>query len=152
MIKKDIVSVATSILRDRDIRKPVSVKKHTFTITDDDGNKADFEIKQQDKNVIYTSEDVSVILDAILEAIEEGLRHGEQVGVRGFGFWKLHYRKARHTKDPFYGNEVDVDARYVPKFIFGNRLRMAAKSYGLMLEDEENAPKLPEPIYDEDDL
>lgn len=152
MTKKDIVSAATAMLRERDVRKPVTVKKHSLTILDPDGHKAAFDVKQQDKMVIYTMEDVSIILDACLEAIEDCLRRGEEVAFRGFGMWRLHYRKARHTKDPFYGREVDVAARYVPKFIFGTRLRMAARSYELMLEDAENAPKLPDPVYDEDDI
>lgn len=152
MTKKDIISAAASILRERDVRKPVSVKKHSFMISDMEGNQAEFNIKQQDKMVIYTAEDVEAILDACLEAIADGLRHGEQITFRGFGIWRLHYRKARRTKDPFYGKEVEVEARYVPKFIFGKDLRMAARSYELLLKDEENAPKLPDPIYDEDDV
>lgn len=152
MTKRDIVSAATSLLRERDVRKPVSIKKHTFTISDPDGNQAEFAIKQQDRMVIYTNEDVAVILDACLEAIEDGLRHGEEVTLRGFGMWRLHFRKARRTFDPFFGKEVEVAARYVPKFVFGNKLRMAALSYQMLLEDKENAPKLPDPVYDEDDV
>lgn len=152
MTKKEVVASAASILREKDIRKPVSVKKHTFFISDIDGNQAEFNIKQQDKNVIYTAEDVTAILDACIEAITEALKRGEQVTIRGFGTWKLRYRKARRTKDLVSGNDLNIDARYVPKFIFGNDLRIAARMYELMLNDKENAPKLPDPIYDEEDL
>ena len=54
MNKRELASRTMEVLRSNNIRKPVSIKKHTFHITDDDGNTANFHVKQQNKNVIYS--------------------------------------------------------------------------------------------------
>lgn len=141
MNKKEFISRVTDVLRENDVRKPVSVKKHTFHITDDDGNAADFHIKQHDKNVIYTTEDTANFVDACLAVILDSLKNGEEISFKGFGSLGLHYRAARRTKEPNTGEWCDVEARYVPKFSFGNDLRMAAKLYELSLPHEESKAK-----------
>ena len=137
MNKKEFISRVTEVLRENDVRKPVSVKKHTFHITDDDGNAADFHIKQHDKNVIYTVEDTTNFVDACLAVILDSLKNGEEISFKGFGSLGLHYRAARRTKEPNTGEWCEVEARYVPKFSFGNDLRMAAKLYELSLPPEQ---------------
>ena len=141
MNKKEFISRVTEVLRENDVRKPVSVKKHTFHITDDDGNAADFHIKQHDKNVIYTVEDTANFVDACLAVILDSLKNGEEISFKGFGSLGLHYRAARRTKEPNTGEWCEVEARYVPKFSFGNDLRMAAKLYELSLPTEQTEAK-----------
>lgn len=137
MNKKELVSRVTETLRENNRRKPVSVKKHTFRITDDEGNSADFNIKQRNKDVLYTTEDTANIIDACLAVIVEAIKNGEEINIHGFGSLGLHYRAARKTKEPNSGEWCDVDARYVPKFSFGNDLRIAAKLYELSLSGAE---------------
>lgn len=141
MNKKEFISRVTEVLRENNVRKPVSVKKHTFHITDDDGNAADFHIKQHDKNVIYTVEDTANFVDACLAVILDSLKNGEEISFKGFGSLGLHYRAARRTKEPNTGEWCEVEARYVPKFSFGNDLRMAAKLYELSLPPEQPEAK-----------
>lgn len=136
MNKKEFVSRVAETLRENNMRKPVSVKKHTFHISDDDGNAADFVIKQQDKNVIYTVDDAANVINACLAVILEALKNGEEITIKGFGSLGLHYRAARRTKEPNSGEWCEVEARYVPKFVFGNDLRMAARLYELSLPDD----------------
>jgi nucleoid DNA-binding protein len=140
MNKKELSSRVAEVLRANNIRKPVSVKKQTFRITDEEGNTADFHIKQQDKNVLYTVDDVLNIIDACISVITDSIKHGEEISIKGFGNLGVHYRAARRTKEPISGEWCEIEARYVPKFSFGNDLRMAAKLYELsLLEAEEQA-------------
>lgn len=123
-------------LRANDIRKPVTVKKHSFYITDDEGNKANFQVKQQDKEVLYNLTDVTNIMDACIRVVTESIKNGEPISIRGFGVMGLNYRKARRTKEPMTDNWVDVEARYVPKFYPGNDLKIAARMYEYSLKEK----------------
>ena len=131
MNKKELSSRVAEVLRANNIRKPVSVKKQTFHITDEDGNTADFHIKQQDKNVLYTVDDTANVIDACIAVILDAIKNGEEISIKGFGCLGLHYRAARRTKEPNSGEWCEIEARYIPKFSYGNDLRMAARLYEL---------------------
>lgn len=146
MNKKEFASRVAETLRENNMRKPVSVKKHTFHITDDEGNAADFNIKKRDKSVLYTVDDVTAIIDACLAVIFDTIRNGEEISIKGFGSLGLHYRAARRTKEPISGEWCEVEARYVPKFAYGNDLRMAARLYEISLS--ERPEELSEPDGD----
>lgn len=135
MNKKELSSRVAEVLRENNVRKPISIKKHTFHITDDDGNAANFHIKQQDKNVIYTVDDALNVIDACIAVIVDALKNGEEINIKGFGNLGLHYRAARRTKEPNTGEWCVIEARYVPKFSYGNDLRMAARLYELSNAD-----------------
>lgn len=135
MNRKELARRISNTMRDSNIRKPVSSPKQVFHISDDEGNTKDFIIKKTNKGVLFTIDDIESVLDACICVIEEALKHGESISVRGFGSLGLHHRKARTTIHPGTGEQVDVSARYVPKFIFGNDLRMCAKIYELSIND-----------------
>ena len=135
MNKKELASRVAEALRANDMRKPVSVKKHTFHITDDEGNTADFNIKQRDKSVLYTVDDATNVIDACLAVILDAIRNGEEINIKGFGCLGLHHRAARRTREPNSGEWCEVEARYVPKFAYGNDLRMAARLYEISLSE-----------------
>lgn len=135
MNKKELASRVAEALRENNMRKPVSVKKHTFHITDDEGNSADFNIKQRDKAVLYTVDDATNVIDACLAVILDAVRKGEEINIKGFGCLGLHYRAARRTKEPNSGEWCEIEARYVPKFAYGNDLRMAARLYEVNLAE-----------------
>ncbi len=140
MNKKDLISRITEVLHDNNTRKPVTTPKQVFHISDDEGNKKDFVVRKTDKAVLYTTSDVTAILDACMSVIEDAIKRGEEVSVYGFGSLGVHRRAARTTKHPDTGEIVEVKARYVPKFSFGNNLRMAAKVYELSLDDFKDLP------------
>lgn len=135
MNKKEFASRVAEALRENNMRKPVSVKKHTFHITDDEGNSADFNIKHRDKAVLYTVDDATNVIDACLAVILDAIRKGEEINIKGFGCLGLHYRAARRTKEPNSGEWCEIEARYVPKFAYGNDLRMAARLYEVNLAE-----------------
>lgn len=151
MNKKDLISKAAEVLRSNNIRKPVSTPKQVFHISDDDGNQKDFVVKKTDKTVLYNTADVAAILDACLSVVEDAIKHGEEVSIHGFGTLGVHQRAARMAKHPETGEAVKVNARYVPKFSFGNNLRMAAKVYELSLDDFKDLPPIHRRLVEEAD-
>lgn len=142
MNKKDLIGRVTDTLRKNNLRKPVSMRKHTFHITDDEGNSANFNISKKEKSVIYTIDDVANIIDACLAVIVDSIKNGEEISIQGFGSLGLHYRAARRTKEPNSGEWCEIEARYVPKFSFGKDLRMAARLYEVSLvENQDQSPE-----------
>lgn len=140
MNKKDLIGRIAEALRDNNIKKPVSVPKQVFHISDDEGNSKDFIVKKSARSVLYNANDITAILDACLSVIEDSVKNGEPVYIHGFGTIGVHKRAARRTKHPSTGEVVEVKERYVPKFTFGNNLRMAAKLYELSLADRKVSP------------
>lgn len=138
MNKKDLISKTTELLRECDKRKPVSAQKTVLHISDDYGNQSDFTVRKTGRGLLYTASDVTTIIDACLAVIEDSVKHGEDISIHGFGTLGVQYRSARQTKHPDTGEVINIDARYVPKFNFGNTLRMAAKVYELSLADKED--------------
>ena len=149
MNKRQLVSRVAEVMRINNIRKPVLLPKKVLHISDDDGNKKDFIVKSSDKNVLFTVDDIENVVDALIQVIEESLKVGEPVTVQGFGTLGLKYRKARVTKQVGTDDWIDVEARYIPKFSFGNNLRMCAKLYELSLQDLKLNEPLP--IFDDGD-
>lgn len=136
MNKRDFIKRVSELLRENNIKKPVSMPKQVFHISDDDGNTKDFTVKKSDKAVLYTLDDVNLIVDACLCVIKDALRQGDSVSIHGFGSIGLNYRKPRMTKQIGSDNDVVISGRYVPKFSFGNDLRRCAKMYELSLSDK----------------
>jgi len=134
MNRVEFIREVTSALRKKDVRKPVSIPKHVFHISDDDGNTRDFYVKKTDKNVIFTADDVEHVLDA---------------AIRGFGILGVKYRKAREVTNVGDGAKMIAEDRYVPKFLPGKDLKMAAMVYGLTMRERNNMDTAREP-YEED--
>lgn len=149
MNKRDFVRCVCDTLRESGKRKPISIPKQVFHISDDDGNSKDFVVKKIDKSAIYTIDDVAAVVDACVYVIQDALKHGEPVTFHGLGSIGLHYRKPRKTKRIGSDDEVIIQGRYVPKLTFGNTLKMCAKIYELSLDDE---MPIPDPVYDDDDI
>ena len=135
MTKKDLISQVVSVLQHNGVAKKISTPKQVFHISDDEGNQKDFIVRKTDKEVSFNTNDVALILDACLLVVEDAIKHGEEVTLHGFGTLGLHHRAARKTKRVGTDEWVDIEARYVPKFVSGNNLKVAAKLYELSLSD-----------------
>ena len=98
MNKVQFVSKVYNVLRDNDVRKSVPLKKVVFHIFDNNGNDAEFAIKQDDKQVLFTTEDVNNIVDACCAVIEDALCRGEEISIRGYGTIGVHKRAPRAVK------------------------------------------------------
>lgn len=135
MTKKDLVSRVASVLRSNNVRKKISIPKQVFHISDDEGNHKDFIVRKTNKEMLFNTDDIASIVEACLLVIEDAIKHGEEVYLHGFGTLGLHHRAARRTKIVGTEEWVDIDAKYVPKFVAGNNLKTAAKLYELSLSD-----------------
>ena len=135
MNRKELIRRTAGKMREKDIRKPVTMPKQVFHVSDDDGNKKDFVLRKSDKNVLFTVEDVEAVIDSCLEVISDALKHGETVTVKGFGSLGLRHYKPRSIRHVETGEEIIIPERYIPRFSFGNELRMCARVYELSLED-----------------
>ena len=140
MNRKELVRRTAGLMREKDIRKPVSMPKQVFHISDDEGNKRDFTLRKIDKSVIYTADDVEAIIDNCIEVIQEALKHGEEISVRGFGTLGLKYRKKRTLIHVGTGEQIEMDSHYVPKFTSGHDLKMCAKVYEMFLKENQILP------------
>lgn len=149
MNKSDFVKCVSDVLRTNGIKKPVSIPKRVFHISDDDGNSKDFSVKTTEKSVIFTKNDVNAIIDACIYVAQESLKRGEPITFHGFGTLGLNYRKPRKTKCVGTDDDVVIDGRYVPKFSFGNDLRLCAKMYELSLKDRFSEPLPEDDLLDE---
>ena len=131
MYRRDFVRAVAEVLRVSGARKPVSIPKHVLHVSDDEGNSKDFSIKKADKNMLYTVDDVNKMVDACIDVIERALKAGDDISIHGFGTLGLRYRKARRTKNMLNGDEIEIEARFVPKFIPGKSIKTCARVYSL---------------------
>ena len=146
MNRKELVRRIAAVMKDNGIRKPISSPKQVFHISDDEGNTKDFVVKKTDKDVLFTIDDIESMVDTCIYVIEDALKHGDSVSIRGFGTLGLHHRKARATKHPTTG-----EPRYVPKFVFGNDLRLCAKMFELSLDENGAHSPIPSDKVADDD-
>lgn len=144
MNRKEFTRRTAMLMREKDMRKPISIPKQVFHISDDEGNERDFVIKKTDKSVQFTIDDIESVLDALLYVVDDAIRNGEEISIRGFGTLGLQYRKSRKLKHVGTGEDTVAEARFVPKFTSGHNLRMSARIYEQSLSDiDEHLP-----IYD----
>lgn len=144
MNKKELAQRAAKILRINNYKKPVHLPKQTMQVTLGDRSTS-FSIKPLDRDVLYTVEDVEAVLEAILTAIVEGMKNGEETFLFGFGCFSPKLRAARRLKHVQTGETVDVREHYVPHFESGRDLRTAAAVYDARVEEGAN------PFYVDDD-
>ncbi|MCD8376844.1 MAG: HU family DNA-binding protein [Oscillospiraceae bacterium] len=145
--KKKFVSLVAERLREKGARKPVSIPKHTFRISDEDGNTSDFTIKERNKTAVYTVDDVATIFESCLEILLDCVRSGVVVNFIGFGSFRAKKHRGHLVRDVnAHGEDLVIEDYYVPKFTAGKHLRLAAKMYGLYLKEH---PELEEGEDDE---
>lgn len=137
MNRKDFIRAVWDRLRDDGIRKPITIPKHSFTISDDEGNTKVFYVKKRDKDVMFSVGDVEAIVDACLETVKDAVSRGEELNFKGFGSMNVIKRAPRWTY--LNGERVDIAEHYVPKFTASTDLRLAAKLYELSLPEEEKS-------------
>jgi len=150
MNRKELIRRTASLMREKDIRKPVSMPKQVFHISDDEGNTRDFTLRKIDKSVIFTADDVEAIIDSCIEVIMDALRHGEEISIRGFGTLGLKYRKKRSLIHVGTGEQIEMESHYSPKFTSGNDLRTCAKVYEMYLKENQILPAKRSPAHSED--
>lgn len=66
-------------------------------------------------------------VDVITSAIADSLARGEKVTLVGFGAFQVMQRKARNGRNPQTGEQIQIPAKKVPKFVPGKGLREKVK-------------------------
>lgn len=144
MNKIELARHAAMLMRDQGYKKEITIPRHVFHISDDEGNTKNFVVRGENKQVTLTGDDVEAVIDACVHVIEDALKAGDQVSVRGFGSLGLIYRKGRALKNVADGSDVYAQPRYAPKFYFGKDLKICAKIYEQSLADCKIADAPPE--------
>ncbi|MDE0658707.1 MAG: integration host factor subunit beta [Gammaproteobacteria bacterium] len=68
-------------------------------------------------------DDVEKAVKNIVEQMSSALARGDRIEIRGFGSFRLHYRRPRTGRNPATGGAVELDGRHVPRFKPGKQLR-----------------------------
>lgn len=71
--------------------------------------------------------EVSLILDATLETIQDALAEGENVDFYGFGKFECKERSARKGRNPSTGESIDIPAKNVVSFKASKKLKDAVQ-------------------------
>lgn len=90
-------------------------------------NKAEL-VDRVAKKTQLTKKDVSAVVDALFETIQEALQAGEKVQVIGFGNFEVRERATRKGRNPQSGEEIQIEASKVPAFKAGKALKDAVKN------------------------
>ncbi len=88
------------------------------------------------------SDGVSLIIDAMSDALSEGKR----IEIRGFGSFSLHFRPPRNAHNPKTGEKVVTEAKYSPHFKPGKALKERVNSSRETVEI-----LTPDDAYDDED-
>ncbi len=77
--------------------------------------------------VVSSKKEAQAAVDCIFSNITETLRNKETVQISGFGSFKIRKREARKGRHPLTGEEINIEARMVPKFVSGKALKDVVK-------------------------
>ena len=84
-------------------------------------NKA--ELVNEVAEVVGTKKAAQAAVDCVFSAITDALNKNDVVTLVGFGTFKVEKRKARKGRNPQTGQEIQIPAKKVPKFIPGKALK-----------------------------
>jgi len=71
----------------------------------------------------YTQNEVSEIVQAVLDVISESLAKGKRLEIRNFGVFEVKRRDARRGRNPRTGAEVPIPEKRVATFKPGKALK-----------------------------
>jgi DNA-binding protein HU-beta len=72
------------------------------------------------------------VVEAVLDAIRDGLKRGEKVAISGFGSFEAARREARRGRNPRTGETVEIAASTAVRFKPGKGLKDALNGGGAL--------------------
>lgn len=75
--------------------------------------------------VVKTKKEAQAVVDCVFGTIAKALKKNDTVSLVGFGTFKVNKRKARKGRNPQTGEEINIKAKKVPKFVAGKALKDA---------------------------
>ena len=73
--------------------------------------------------VVSTKKEAQAAVDCVFDSITKALKKKDAVTLVGFGTFKVSKRKARKGRNPQTGEEINIKAKNVPKFVAGKALK-----------------------------
>ena len=70
-----------------------------------------------------TRKQAEVAVDAMLEAVAQGLKDGDKVVLSGFGTFEVRTRAARTGRNPRTGEDITIPEQKTPAFKAGKLLK-----------------------------
>ncbi len=64
-----------------------------------------------------------LIVNCIFDSMEDALKRGERIEIRGFGSFEIRYYKAYEGRNPRTGDPVEVQPKRLPFFKVGKELK-----------------------------
>jgi DNA-binding protein HU-beta len=86
-------------------------------------NKGDL-VKEVAK-VVSTKKEAQAAVDCVFSTITKALKKKDAVTLIGFGTFKVAQRNARKGRNPGTGEEIQIKAKKVPRFVPGKALKDA---------------------------
>jgi len=77
--------------------------------------------------VVNTKKEALAAVNSVFSTITKALKKNDAVTLIGFGTFKLGKRKARKGRHPRTGEEINLKAKKVAKFVPGKSLKEAVK-------------------------
>ena len=77
--------------------------------------------------VLSSKKEAQAAVNQTIKAITEALSNNDSVTLVGFGTFKIVNRKARKGRNPQTGEEINISARNVLKFVPGKVLKEVIK-------------------------
>jgi DNA-binding protein HU-beta len=72
-----------------------------------------------------TKKEAQTAVECVFSTITKALKKKDTVTLAGFGTFKVNRRKARKGRNPQTGEEINIKAKDVPKFVPGKALKEA---------------------------
>ena len=85
--------------------------------------KAELVDKIAEKKPGLTRKQVEVVVNTVLDGIKDALSREDKVEIRGFGSFRVRYRRAKEGRNPKTGETVQVPPKKVPFFKAGKEMR-----------------------------
>ena len=140
MTKAEFCSKIYEYLKNNNIRKPVSIPRQTFTITDDEGHSRVFTVKRRDRLILYNMGDIRDIMDAFIQVMIECVARGDVVQLPRIGSISAQFRAETKVRIPGSHKWKTVPAHYIPKARFAKAMFDAAKIYEAFLIENGQMP------------
>src|SRR5437868_4288558 len=84
-----------------------------------------------------------LIVNCIFDSMEESLKKGERIEIRGFGSFEIRHYKAYEGRNPRTGDPVGVQPKRLPFFKVGKELKERVNAAAQKKEGEKQAPPTP---------
>src|ERR1700756_3754955 len=83
------------------------------------------------------------IVNQVFLCMEESLKRGERIEIRGFGSFEIRHYKAYEGRNPRTGDPVGVQPKRLPFFKVGKELKERVNEAAQKKENEKQAPPPP---------